>query len=189
MRHRVKGKKLGRSPAHRKALLRNMSDSLVIHEKIETTLAKAKYLRPYFEKLLTKAKNVSDSDDKIAKYNVIKYLRGQLTTKTAIKKLMDEVAPRFKNVKGGYTRIVRTGERKGDNADMARIELTIFSETKKTAKEETKITKRDKKEVEETAEDKNNKKSKQKESKTDKILKPEKKETKVKKEKKDAKNK
>ena len=134
MRHRKKGKRLGRDAAHRKALLRNLSDSLVVAEKIETTLAKAKYLRPYFEKLVTKAKKGTESGDKLTKFNAIKYLNGKLTTKEAVKKLLEDVAPRFKNTIGGYTRIIRIGERKGDNAQLARIELTIFSDTKKPAK-------------------------------------------------------
>src|SRR3989344_6182605 len=100
MRHRVEGNQLGRDPEHLKSLLRNMSDSLVLNQKIVTTLAKAKSLRPYIEKILTRAKKSND-------FNTVKYVKNRLTTKEGVKKLISEVAPKYKDRKGGYTRITK----------------------------------------------------------------------------------
>ncbi len=116
MRHRVVTKTLGRDSAHRKALLRNLSDSLVMHESVTTTLAKAKYVRPYIEKLISKAKKGSD-------FVTVKYVRNRLVTEKAARKLFEKVAPLFAKRPGGYTRIVKTGTRDGDNSLMARIEF------------------------------------------------------------------
>jgi large subunit ribosomal protein L17 len=116
MRHRVVGKRLGRNCAHRKALLRNLSDALIMHGSIETTLAKAKYLRPYVERLVTKAK--SDSS-----FSSVRQVNRKLVTKAASKKLFSEIAPRFVKRSGGYTRVVKLGNRVGDNAPMARLEF------------------------------------------------------------------
>src|SRR4030066_1527141 len=129
MRHRVVTKTLNRDTEHRKALLKNLSTSLVLHEKIVTTIAKAKYLRPHFEKLITKAR-------KGPNFNNVKYLKTMLTTDDAVKKILNDVAPRFLQVNGGYTRIIKMSERIGDNAPLARIELTLVK--KKEKKEETK---------------------------------------------------
>ncbi len=123
--HRVKEKKLGRDAAHRKALIKNLSTSLVMHKKIETTLAKAKYLRPFIEKLITKAKQSQD-------FTAVKYAKNKLTTNDAVNALFKEVVPLFEKRQGGYTRIVKLPERVGDNAKMARIEFVID----KTAKVE-----------------------------------------------------
>lgn len=116
MRHRVEGNQLGRDPEHLKSLLRNMSDSLVLNQKIVTTLAKAKSLRPYIEKILTRAKKSND-------FNTVKYVKNRLTTKEGVKKLISEIAPKYKDRKGGYTRITKLPSRVGDNAKMAKIEL------------------------------------------------------------------
>lgn len=130
MRHRVAKKKLGRTTSHRVALIKNLATSLIMGEKVETTLAKAKFVKPYIEKLITRVKHDST-------YNTVRYLNTKLATEESIKKLMADVAPRFTNRPGGYTRLVRTKIRDGDNAVLARIE---FVEKKKAAKVE-KVTK------------------------------------------------
>jgi len=130
MRHRVATKTLNRDAAHRKSLLRNLSTSLVLHEKVVTTTTKAKYLRPYIEKLITKAKKGND-------FNTVKYLKARLTQNDAVRKIISDIGPRFISTPGGYTRIVKMGERKGDNASMARIEFTK-GKVKPTKKEPSK---------------------------------------------------
>jgi len=115
MRHKHGYRKLGRTSSHRKALLKNLSIALIKSEKIETTLPKAKELRSYFEKLITKAR-VGDSN---AHRTVFAYLQD----KEATKKLINEIAPEYKDRKGGYTRITKTRTRRGDAAPMAFIEL------------------------------------------------------------------
>ncbi len=115
MRHKVAGFKLGRTTSHRRALLRNMVTSLIIEERIETTVPKAKALRPRIEKMITLGKK----GDLAARRKAIAYVM----TDEAIKKLFDTLGPRFADRQGGYTRIVRTAWRKGDGADKAFIEL------------------------------------------------------------------
>jgi large subunit ribosomal protein L17 len=126
--HRVKEKKLGRTAAHRKALIKNLMTSLIMHKKIDTTLAKAKYARPFIEKLITKAKENQD-------FNSVKFAEKKLTTKKAVKALFAEITPLYEKRSGGYTRIVRLPERGGDRAKMARLEF-IIEKAKKTAKKE-----------------------------------------------------
>lgn len=115
MRHKVGGWKLGRNTAHRRSLLRNLVTSLIVEERIETTVPKAKALRPQVEKMITLGKR----GDLAARRRAAAYLM----TKDAVRKLFDTIGPRFGDRKGGYTRIVRTGWRKGDGADNAFIEL------------------------------------------------------------------
>ena len=114
MRHRKKTVKLGRSQAHRDALLANQVVSLIQHNRIKTTLAKAKAVRPFAEKMLTLGKR----GDLHARRLAISYLR----QKDAVKKLFEEVAPRAANRNGGYTRIIKLGQRQSDAAPMAFIE-------------------------------------------------------------------
>ncbi len=116
MRHKLEGNQLGRDPEHLKSLLRNMSDSLVLHQKIVTTLAKAKSLRPYIEKVLTRAKKNNDS-------NTVKYVKNRLITNEGVKKLISEIAPKYKDRKGGYVRIIKLPSRAGDNAKRAKVEF------------------------------------------------------------------
>ena len=137
MRHRVVRKRLNRDADHRKALLMNLSQELIKHGKIETTLVKAKYLKPHFEQLITKAKEASDTSDKVRSFNILKQIREDLMSEEQIKKLINEIGPRYKDINGGYTKIVRTRYRDGDKALMARIELTqkeVKKEVKKVAK-------------------------------------------------------
>ena len=117
MRHQRKGRKLGRDPAHRKALHSNMCGALFHHGRIQTTEAKAKELRPIAEKLITLARK--DPVDTAAQRQAVAYLR----SKDAVHRLFHEVAPRFTESHGGYTRIVKLGPRQGDAAPMAYIEL------------------------------------------------------------------
>ncbi|MDX9814423.1 MAG: 50S ribosomal protein L17 [Sulfurimonadaceae bacterium] len=115
MRHLNRFRKLGRTSSHRAALLKNLSISLIEHGKIETTVEKAKELRSYVEKLITVATK-GDS-------NAHRAVFAALQSKEATKKLLNEVAPNYKDRAGGYTRIVRTRIRRGDAATMAFIEL------------------------------------------------------------------
>ena len=117
MRHRRKGRKLGRDASHRKALFSNMAGSLFEHGRIKTTEAKAKELRPIAEKLITLARK--DPGDVAAQRQAVAYLR----SKDSVHRLFHEVAPRFTERPGGYTRIVKLGPRMGDAAPMAYIEL------------------------------------------------------------------
>ena len=115
MRHRIKTKILQRKKAPREALLNTMATSLVLYEKIKTTEAKAKALRPFIERLITESKKNS--------LNAKKYLSKYVKDKKAVKKMMEVYSPLFKDRKGGYVRIIKLGVRKGDNAKMAQIEF------------------------------------------------------------------
>lgn len=115
MRHRKKGRALSRTASHRRALLRNMATSLFLHERIETTTAKAKELRPFAERLISLAKRGDLHARRIAGRKV--------SDRAVLGKLFDELGPRFSERPGGYTRILKLGNRKGDAAEMALIEL------------------------------------------------------------------
>jgi len=115
MRHRVGGRKLQRTSAHRIALFRNMSAALIKHEQITTTVAKAKELRPYVEKLITLAKKGGLSNRRLA--------HARLLDDTQLVKLFDVLAGRYADRNGGYTRIIKTGPRASDAASMAIIEF------------------------------------------------------------------
>ncbi len=115
MRHRMKGRKLNRTAAHRRALMRNMAAALFRHGRIETTLAKAKELRPFAERVITLAKRGDLHARRLAARKV--------QDPEVLKKLFEEIGPRFAERPGGYTRILKTGTRRGDAAEMALIEL------------------------------------------------------------------
>ena len=115
MRHRVAGRKLQRTSAHRNALFRNMAAALIKHEQITTTLAKAKELRPYVEKLVTLAKKGGLSNRRLA--------HARLMDETQLAKLFDVIAPRYEGRSGGYTRVIKAGIRASDAAAMAVIEF------------------------------------------------------------------
>ncbi len=136
MRHRVKGRRLGRDSAHRKALRRNMIADLICHERLVTTEAKARMLRPAAEKVITIAKRGLAKDDsaatvharriaatRMARTRVVEDEYGEREEVDALQKLFDEVAPRYMERPGGYTRIVKLGYRPGDAAKMAVIML------------------------------------------------------------------
>jgi len=135
MRHRVNKKTLNRTKDQRKALITGMASDLIQNGNINTTLAKAKVLRPYVEKLVTKAIKANKSKDKISKFNTVKMLRKKLRSELAISILLEKVAPNFEQRPGGYTRIVKTGNREGDNAKTARIEFIENAERKTKVKE------------------------------------------------------
>jgi large subunit ribosomal protein L17 len=138
MRHRVAKKKLNRDKDHREALASNLSAQLIEKGKINTTLAKAKYVKPKIEKLITKAVKAHESEDKIFKFNTVKELRKDIRSESAIKKLLGEIAPKFSGKRGGYTKIIKTGNRDGDNALTARIEIVSnLEETKEKLKRKT----------------------------------------------------
>ncbi len=120
MRHLKTINHLGRTSSHRKAMLSNMATSLIIHKRITTTTAKARALRKYVEPLVTKAKEDSTHSRRV----VFSYLRD----KEAVTELFREISPRIADRPGGYTRILKTGNRLGDNAEMCIIELVDFNE-------------------------------------------------------------
>ncbi len=119
MRHRVKGRKLKRTSEHKLATLRNLATSLLKHKKIKTTVAKAKELRTFVEPLITKAKV-----DSIASR---RYVAREIKDKSVVKELFTEIIQKIGDRPGGYTRVVRLGQRKGDGAELAIIELVDYS--------------------------------------------------------------
>ena len=135
MRHNKAINHLGRKSGHRKALLANMATSLILHKRIQTTVAKAKALKMYVEPLITKSKEDSTHSRRV----VFSYLKN----KEAVTELFRTVAPKIADRPGGYTRVLKTGFRQGDGADMALIELVDFNEAalaaapKKAAKKTT----------------------------------------------------
>jgi large subunit ribosomal protein L17 len=132
MRHNRAINHLGRQSGHRKAMLANMASSLVLNKQIETTVAKAKALRMYVEPLITKSKEDTTHSRRV----VFSYLK----QKEAVSELFRVVAPKIAERPGGYTRIVRTGFRVGDAADMAIIQLVDFTEAAAAPEKETKRT-------------------------------------------------
>jgi len=134
MRHNKKFNHLSRTSAHRKAMLSNMASSLIESKRISTTLAKAKALRSYVEPLITKAKNDTTHSRRI--------VFSHLQNKEAVSELFREVVAKVADRPGGYTRILRTGNRLGDNAEMCIIELVDYNEAMLEAKEEAKKPKR-----------------------------------------------
>jgi large subunit ribosomal protein L17 len=124
MRHRVGQRKLGRTTSHRIALLRSQAAALLAHETIQTTVPKAKELRPFVERLITIAKRgVKAADPKGRSLSARRLVMRDLLDETVVTKLFDDLAPRFSDRPGGYTRILRVGHRRGDAAEIAQIEL------------------------------------------------------------------
>jgi len=121
MRHAKKNNHLGRTAAHREAMLSNMAASLLLHKRISTTLAKAKELRKYIEPLITRGKEDTTHSRRV----VFSYLQN----KFAVSELFREISQKVGDRPGGYTRILKTGFRKGDNAEMCIIELVDYNET------------------------------------------------------------
>lgn len=115
MRHRKKGRQLSRTRSHRKATLRNLATSLFLHERIETTTAKAKELRPFAERLITLARRGDVHSRRLAAMKI--------QDRDVLGKLFDDIAPRYMERPGGYTRVLKLGNRKGDAAEMSLIEL------------------------------------------------------------------
>src|SRR5690606_1606620 len=128
MRHRVAHRKLGRLTEHRIALLRNQAQALLRHERIETTVPKAKELRPYVERLITIAKRSltaagEPEERRIRRMNAERLAARDLADQKVVAKLFDAIAPRYTERPGGYTRLLRLGHRRGDAAEVAQIEL------------------------------------------------------------------
>ena len=139
MRHRNAGFKLGRNTSHRRALLRNLVTSVIVEDRVETTVAKAKAVRPHVEKMITLGKK----GDLHSRRQALSFLQ----TDTAVSRLFETVAPRYGDRHGGYLRIVRTGFRKGDGGETAFIELIGAEkqlEAKAKKREEIKAEKRKK---------------------------------------------
>ncbi|NQU80963.1 MAG: 50S ribosomal protein L17 [Bacteroidetes bacterium] len=130
MRHRKGFNHLGRTKPHREAMFANMASSLILHKRIQTTIAKAKALRTYVEPLITKSK----SDTTHSRRVVFSYLKN----KYAVSELFREVSPKIAERPGGYTRILKTGSRLGDNAELCIIELVDYNENLLSAKEDKK---------------------------------------------------
>lgn len=123
MRHRVDGAKLNRDTDHRKAMNRFMATSFIAKGFMTTTLAKAKFVQPYIEQLVTKAK--------VANTDTIRHLKSSLDTRETVDYLLQKAAPKFMSRPGGYTRIIKLGYRDGDNAPLARLEWVEKFETDK----------------------------------------------------------
>ena len=124
MRHRVANRKLGRVTEHRIALLRSLSTDLLRHEHLETTVPKAKELRPYVERLITIARRgIAGSPDPIRALNARRLVLRDIRDREVVAKLFDVLAPRFADRPGGYTRLLRIGYRRGDSAELALVEL------------------------------------------------------------------
>jgi large subunit ribosomal protein L17 len=138
MRHLNQGRKLNRTSAHRKALFRNLVLALVKHERIKTTDAKAKELRRYADRMVTLGKR----GDLAARRLAFSFMQ----SRDAVKKLFDEIAPRFKERNGGYTRVVKFGVRRGDAAPLSIIEFTDFSDQAEAKKPRKKRAKRNERE-------------------------------------------
>ena len=119
----MRNRKLGRDSAHRKALLRNLSTSLIVHERIETTEKKAYELRSYADKLVTLAKRGDLHARRQAAAVVFNVIADEAKAQTALQKLFDEIGPRYQDRQGGYTRVIKTEKRRGDGADMAYVEF------------------------------------------------------------------
>ena len=122
MRHRRKGKKLGVNPSHRRALLANMAENLIIHKRIKTTDARAKELRRYIEPLVTKAKK--------GDLNSIRMIAKKIRHKNILDILLNDIAPVYDNRNGGYTRIIKLGFRDNDRASVSLIEFVDMEGTK-----------------------------------------------------------
>ena len=124
MRHRVGQRKLGRVTEHRIAMLRNQAEALITHEHIETTLPKAKELRPFVERIITIAKRgIAAGDTNQGALHARRMVLRDIQNRDVVSKLFDTIAPRFAARPGGYTRILRVGYRRGDSAEVAQIEL------------------------------------------------------------------
>jgi large subunit ribosomal protein L17 len=124
MRHRVAHRKLGRVTEHRIALLRNQAEALLRHERIETTVPKAKELRPFVERIISIAKRgIADGPEHVKALHARRLVLAEIPNKVVVSKLFDTIAPRFEGRPGGYTRILRIGYRRGDAAALAQIEL------------------------------------------------------------------
>ena len=178
MRHRVAGRKLSRTTQHRELMFRNMLVSLLQHERIQTTLAKAKELRGWVDKIVTVGKKGS--------LHARRHAFALLRNKEIVKKLFDEIVPRLKEREGGYTRVYKMGWRQGDGAPLSLVELVTFSSPEEKKKSPVKKAKEVLEKVAPKIKGKEEKKEKEGKEKKEEKEKKEKKEKKVKKEEKEA---
>ena len=153
MRHNKKFNHLGRTSSHRKAMLANMASSLILHKRTQTTVAKAKALRIYVEPLITKTKNLNTVEEKT---NAMRVVFSYLQNKYAVKELFTEVGEKVANRPGGYTRILKLGNRLGDAAEICYIELVDYNQNmlsgSAAASDDKKKTRRSRRKKTETAE-------------------------------------
>lgn len=146
MRHNVKGRKLGRTASHRSALLNSLATSLLKHKRIRTTLAKAKETRGFVESIITKARKNDP--------NSVRQVMKVINDKEVVKELFSDIVPKVGDRPGGYTRVIKLGNRKGDAASMAIIELVDYNEVINKKAEDVKDKKEAKKETKKEAKDK-----------------------------------
>ena len=138
MRHRVAHRKLGRVTEHRIAMLRNQAITLILNERLETTVARGKELRPFVEKIITIAKrSLKHGDSGIHNVNARRAVAVDILNKHAVAKVFETIAPRFAERPGGYTRLLRLGRRRGDDAELAQIELIGSEYDPKAAEKKT----------------------------------------------------
>lgn len=137
MRHRVKGKKLNRDIKHRKALFKNLINALIVHEEIQTTESKAKAIKGLTDKLISRGKKGT--------LHARRTIAAFLQDKQAVNKIVDELGPRFKDRKSGFTRIVRIGKRRGDDAMIVKMELVEKKAVLEKIKPKTRQMKKDEK--------------------------------------------
>lgn len=124
MRHRVANRKLGRKTEHRISMLRNQAVALIQHERLDTTVAKAKELRPFVERIISVAKRSLSADAGSSKSVTARRVVGRdIADRAVLTKLFDTIAPRYVDRAGGYTRLMRLGYRRGDSAELAQVEL------------------------------------------------------------------
>ncbi len=128
MRHRVKRHRINRPKDHRTALLRNQSKELIEHGSIITTVSKAKALKVFFEKLMSKAVKAASTDDRLKSVNLRRQINRHLNNRRLTNKLVDEIAVKYKDRRGGYVRILRMGPRRGDGAEMALVQMVETEE-------------------------------------------------------------
>jgi len=127
MRHRKAGRKLKRTASHRKALLSNLSTSILRHKRVQTTVAKAKEVRCLVEKLITKAKQANVNENKAAGVHARRMVARFVKDREVVKELFAEIAPKMAERPGGYTRVIKLGQRWGDAAEVAIVELVDYN--------------------------------------------------------------
>lgn len=145
MRHRKSGRKLKRTASHRKATLIALSTALIRHKKIHTTVAKAKETRMFVEKLITRAKNAVATEGEKKNVHARREISRYIKDREVVTELFGEIAPKVANRAGGYTRVVKLGQRAGDGAEVAVLELVDFQVTEEKKKADSKQEKSKKK--------------------------------------------
>ena len=156
MRHRKSGRKLGVTASHRKSMLNALCTALIRHKKIRTTVAKAKETRMFVEKILTRAKNAVAAEGDKKNVHARREVARAIHDRAVVKELFNEIAPKIANRAGGYTRVVKLGQRFGDGAEVAILELVDYNTGEPPTKKETKA-----KEAKEEAKKKKEKKKKE----------------------------